>query len=160
MRIVIAAIGRFKPGPERDLFERYAGRTGKIARSLGLSGPDHLEFDESRDRSVAVRLRHEAERLLAATPAGARRIVLDERGRLLTSAELAARMADWRDSGETATAFLLGGPDGHGAPVRDGADLTLALGPMTWPHMLARAMLAEQIYRVTTILAGHPYHRE
>lgn len=160
MRIIIAAIGRFKPGPERDLFERYTARAGKIARPLGFSGPDHLEFDESRDRAVAVRQRQEAERLVAATPAGARRIVLDERGRMLTSADLAARLADWRDSGETAVAFLLGGPDGHGALVRDGADLTLALGPMTWPHLLARAMLAEQIYRTMTILTGHPYHRE
>ena len=101
----------------------------------------------------------EAEELLAAVPPGAALVALDERGRDLTSEALADQLGRWRDEGARAAAFLIGGPDGLGAAARERASLVLSLGRMTWPHMLVRAMLAEQLYRATTILAGHPYHR-
>ena len=90
---------------------------------------------------------------------GARRIVLDERGKTLTSEKFAERLASWRDEGAPAAALLIGGPDGHGTTARHGADLILSFGAMTWPHQLVRAMVAEQLYRAVTILTGHPYHR-
>lgn len=91
---------------------------------------------------------------------GSRTVVLDERGIALSSEALARRLGQWRDEGVRETRFLLGPADGHLAKTRESADLVLALGPATWPHLLARAMLAEQLYRAWSILAGHPYHRE
>ena len=88
-----------------------------------------------------------------------RTVLLDERGRQLSSEELAAILGRWRDDGVRETRFVLGAADGHSEAERREADLLLAMGAMTWPHLLARAMLAEQLYRATTILAGHPYHR-
>lgn len=102
----------------------------------------------------------EDQALLAAVPSGAVVVALDERGRDLASRELAARIEHWREHARPAAAFLIGGPDGHGEAVRARADLVLAFGRMTWPHRLVRVMLAEQLYRATTILAGHPYHRD
>ena len=90
---------------------------------------------------------------------GARTVVLDERGTALSSSDLAAVLGRWRDEGVREVRFLLGPADGHDAATRDCADLLLAFGPATWPHLLARAMLMEQLFRATAILAGHPYHR-
>ena len=87
-------------------------------------------------------------------------VALDERGRDLTSRDLASTFGRWRDDARTRLAFLIGGPDGHGDAVRARADLLLSFGRMTWPHRLVRVMLAEQLYRAATILAGHPYHRD
>ena len=86
-------------------------------------------------------------------------VLLDERGKQLSSEQFAAILGRWRDEGVRETRFMLGAADGHSETERSGADLLLAMGAMTWPHLLARAMLAEQLYRATTILAGHPYHR-
>lgn len=97
---------------------------------------------------------------LPPAPPGSRTVVLDERGMALSSEALARRLGQWRDEGVRETRFLLGPADGHRAETREAADLVLALGPATWPHLLARAMLAEQLYRAWSILAGHPYHRE
>lgn len=113
----------------------------------------------SEGRPVERMAAAEGERLLAALPRGARRVVLDERGRGLSTRQLADCMREWSADGGDA-AFLLGGPDGHAPSVRESADLMLALSPMTLPHGLARVLLLEQLYRATTILAGHPYHRE
>ena len=101
----------------------------------------------------------ESMQLLAAVPEGAVVVALDERGQDLSSGAFAERLARWRDDGARAVAFLIGGADGLAPAARERADLLLALGRMTWPHMLVRVMLAEQLYRATTILAGHPYHR-
>jgi 23S rRNA (pseudouridine1915-N3)-methyltransferase len=87
-------------------------------------------------------------------------ILLDERGKALSSVELAQMLEEWRDRGTREARFSIGGADGHGDEARKGADLLLSFGPATWPHMLARAMLAEQIFRATSILANHPYHRQ
>jgi len=102
----------------------------------------------------------EAQLILEALPAGARLIALDEGGALWSSRALSERLAAWRDQGVAELAFAIGGADGLGAAVFDRADATLSLGPMTWPHLLVRGMLLEQLYRAQQILAGHPYHRE
>ena len=91
--------------------------------------------------------------------AGGRTVVLDETGADLSSPQLAAKLQGWQDGGAREVRFLIGAADGHDAATRAGADLLLGFGHATWPHMLVRAMLAEQIYRATTIVAGHPYHR-
>lgn len=151
MRLWLAAVGRARVGPARDLFEEYAGR---------LSWPLTLREVEVKKRLPPDEMkRQEAELLLAAIPQGSVVVALDERGKALSSEAFAAKMGAWRDQGAADIAFLIGGADGHGDAVRARADLLLALGPMTWPHMLVRGMLTEQIYRAQQILAGHPYHR-
>lgn len=155
MRVEILAVGRLKTGaPERELVARYLGRAAAAGRVLGLTGFEVAEVGEGRDATA------ESRALLARLPSGARRVVLDERGRALSSRDLAGRIAGWRDEGTPAAAFLIGGADGHDASLRTGADLVLSLGPMTWPHQLVRALIAEQLYRAVTILGGHPYHRD
>lgn len=152
MRLWLAAVGRLRPGPVRSLFEEYAGR---------LSWPLTVREVEARKKLSGTALReHEGDLLLAALPEKAMLVALDERGRDLTSIELAQRLGRWRDDGIQDLAFLIGGADGLSQSVRDRTALTLAFGRATWPHMLVRAMLAEQIYRAQTILSGHPYHRE
>jgi 23S rRNA (pseudouridine1915-N3)-methyltransferase len=151
MRLVIAAVGRAKPGPHLDLQRFYAER---IAWKLSL-----VEVEERRSLTPSERREREGELLLSKVPNGATVVVLDERGAVLASGAFAQRLAKWRDSGAD-LAFLIGGADGHGDAVRERADFTLALGPMTWPHLLVRGMLIEQLYRAQQILAGHPYHRE
>lgn len=151
MRLWLAAVGRSRAGPARDLYEEYAGR---------LSWPLTLREVEVKKRLPPDELkRQEAELLLAAIPANALVVALDERGKALDSAGFAAKIGAWRDQGASDIAFLIGGADGHGDTVRARADLLLGLGAMTWPHMLVRGMLAEQLYRAQQILAGHPYHR-
>ena len=151
MRLTIAAVGRARPGPLRDLFADYVGRS---------TWPITLREVEARKGLTGAALkREEASLLLGALPAGAATVVLYERGRDLDSAGLARILARWRDEARGDTAFVIGGADGHDDSVRDRADLLLSFGRLTWPHMLARAMLAEQIYRAQTILSGHPYHR-
>jgi 23S rRNA (pseudouridine1915-N3)-methyltransferase len=151
VKLWLAAVGRAKPGPESDLYAQYVRR---------LSIPLTLrEVEEKRPLPPAARKAREAELLLAAIPAQAVVIALDERGRSLGSEEFAARMGRWRDDGTVDLAFLIGGADGHGDAVRARADLLLSLGAMTWPHMLVRALVAEQVWRAQAILSGHPYHR-
>lgn len=151
MDILIAAVGRAKKGPERALFEHYAGR---------LKSPLVLrEVEEKRPLPPPQRMAREAELLLACVPAGARVVALDERGKTLGSAAFAEKLGDWRDEAVPAVAFLIGGADGHDDGVRARADLLLGFGAMTWPHMLVRGMLAEQLYRAQSIQDGHPYHR-
>jgi 23S rRNA (pseudouridine1915-N3)-methyltransferase len=159
MRVLIAAIGRMKQGPERELVARYLERAAGTGRPLALTGFEVAEASESRSQSVRDRRIEEARALDAATPVGIV-VTLDERGRTLSSDAFARQLARWRDDGRPAATFLIGGPDGlDPALVRD-ADLALSFSPLTWPHQLVRIMLAEQLYRATTILAGHPYHRE
>lgn len=151
MRFLIAAVGRGGKGPEQALFAHYAAR---------LRPPIEMrEVEERRPLPTAERQSREAEKLLATVPPGARIVALDERGKSLSSVELAATLGNWRDQGAPATAFLIGGADGHDESVRKRADLILALGTMTWPHLLVRGLIAEQIYRAQCILDGHPYHR-
>lgn len=151
MRLLIAAVGRHKRGPLKDLEQHYAER---LLWPLTLR-----EVEEKRPLPAAELKEREAALLLAAVPAGATIVALDERGTSLTSSDFAARIAQWRDRGTADLAFLIGGADGHGDTVRKRADLLLSLGAMTWPHLLVRGMLLEQLYRAQQILAGHPYHR-
>ena len=151
MKLTIAAIGRAGRGPERDLYEHYAGR---IRWPLALR-----EVEEKKKLPAAQLVEREGELLLAAVPARAMLVALDRRGQALDSAGFAQRLQRWRDDGTADIAFLIGGADGHGQALLDRASLVLTFGAMTWPHLLARAMLAEQIYRAQQLLAGHPYHR-
>jgi 23S rRNA (pseudouridine1915-N3)-methyltransferase len=112
-----------------------------------------------RLRGPALKAR-EAALILEALPARARLIALDERGAMWSSRALAGRLAAWRDQGVAELAFAIGGADGHGTEVLDRAVTILSLGPMTWPHLLVRSLLLEQLYRAQQILASHPYHRE
>lgn len=151
MRLTICAVGRLKPGAERDLIEKYAKR---------LQWPlDIVEVEERRKLSPAELKAREGELLNAAIPRDTVRVALDERGMSMTSRKFADKMGNWRDQNRD-TVFLIGGAGGMTAALRDSADLTISFGAATWPHMLARVMLVEQIYRAQEILAGHPYHRE
>jgi 23S rRNA (pseudouridine1915-N3)-methyltransferase len=158
MRIVVSAVGRMKAGPERELATRYLDRAIAGGRPLGLTGFSVSELAESRASSAPARKAEEARALAAALPDAAI-IALDERGRSIGSEELAQTIARWRDAGRPALAFVIGGADGLDAEIIERADLVLSFSPLTWPHQLVRIMLAEQLYRTTTILAGHPYHR-
>lgn len=159
MHIGIAAVGRVRPGPERDLIARYLDRARQTGRSLALTGFEVAEITESRAGNAATRRREEAAALAGSIPEGARLVVLDERGQSLTTEKLAGRIVNWRDGGATALAFVIGGADGLDAGLRQRADLVLGFSALTWPHQLVRVMLAEQLYRVATVIAGHPYHR-
>ena len=151
MKITIACIGRAGRGPERDLYEHYAGR---IRWPLTLR-----ELEEKKKLPPAELVRREGELLLGAVPDRAVLVALDRRGKVLDSEGFARRLERWRDDSVSDVAFLIGGADGHGEAVLGKAGLVLSFGAMTWPHLLARAMLAEQIYRAQQLLAGHPYHR-
>jgi 23S rRNA (pseudouridine1915-N3)-methyltransferase len=156
MRVTLVAVGRAKSGPSRDLFEDYTGRL-----SRGPVGPLTLKEVEVRGSYPPGEVRRrEAELLRAAVPEGARTIALDERGQALRSAEFAALLGRWRDAGTAEVACLIGGAEGLDEALRQEAALVLSLGPMTWPHLLVRALLAEQLFRARCILTGHPYHRE
>lgn len=118
-----------------------------------------VELEEKRRLPPVALREREAELILAALPVGARLVALDEGGAAWTSREFAARLAAWRDGGASALAFAIGGAEGLGQRVIERADAVLSLGAMTWPHLLARGMLLEQLYRAQQIVAGHPYHR-
>lgn len=160
MRISIAAIGRLKTGPERQLVDRYLERAIGAGKQMGLTGFNINEFSEARHDNSAQRKLQEAEQLLSCCPEGAKLIALDERGRTMTSPDFAQRLGQFRDDGARQCTFVIGGPDGLDAAVRKRADLVLSFSPLTWPHQIVRALLCEQIYRAITIMGGHPYHRE
>jgi 23S rRNA (pseudouridine1915-N3)-methyltransferase len=155
MRIAIAAVGRLRAGPEQALVSDYLVRFDAVGRGIALGPARVVEVEDRRGRGPDG----EAEALLAAVPDDAVIVALDERGRTLDSPTFAGRLARWRDEGHRDAALLIGGADGHGEAVRARADLLLSFGPMVWPHMLVRVMLAEQLYRAAGILAGSPYHR-
>ncbi|HEV2081413.1 MAG TPA: 23S rRNA (pseudouridine(1915)-N(3))-methyltransferase RlmH [Brevundimonas sp.] len=154
MKLAIVAIGRPGRGPEATLAADYADRATLTGRALGL-GPLELVDLEPRKPGKAP----EAELILKAAE-DAHLIACDERGRTFSSRDFAGHLAALRDRGERRLVFAVGGADGLDESVRGAAASTLAFGPQTWPHALARAMLAEQIYRAVTILAGSPYHRD
>src|SRR5215217_2859316 len=137
MRLIVAAVGRLKAGPERDLAARYSERIAKAER-------------RRTEESIA---------LAQLLPAGAAKILLDERGEDLSSLAFTNRLQGWRDQGRPAAFFFVGGPDGVADNLREDPDLCLAFGAATWPHQMVRIMLLEQVYRAVTLLAGHPYHR-
>jgi 23S rRNA (pseudouridine1915-N3)-methyltransferase len=159
MRIAVHAVGRMKAGPEAELAGRYFDRLAKIGPSVGLEWAGLSETVESRAPGPGERKREEAARLTSVLEPGSVLLLLDERGKAQGSEDLARWIAKTRDEGCRRLVTALGGPDGHDAALRDGAGLVLSMGKLTWPHQLARVMIAEQLYRCATILAGHPYHR-
>ena len=159
MRLAIAAIGRLKDKGEVELIGRYRKRIDQTGRALALAPLEIIELAEARQSESAQRKADEAARLLSATVTADRRIILDEGGKHLSSVEFAELLRKARDEGARETAFLIGGPDGHGEASMAGASLVMSLSRMTMPHGMARAVLVEQIYRALTIISGHPYHR-
>jgi 23S rRNA (pseudouridine1915-N3)-methyltransferase len=159
MRIVVAAIGRLKSGPETELAERYRKRAAQTGRNLGWRDVEIIEIRESRATEPAKRMIEESIALTTVIPQGAAVVLLDSRGESLDSASIAAQFAKWRANDKPAVVFVIGGADGLAASLHDKATLKLSFGAATWPHQLVRVMLLEQIYRATTILTGHPYHR-
>ncbi len=153
--LTIYAVGRLRGGPERELIDDYLARAEKTGRALGIGPVTVTEIDERKASGMSG----EAAALAAAIPDTAFVIALDERGKALSSPDLATRIASLRDEGRREIAFVIGGADGLDPGLRAQADMCLTLGKMVWPHMLARVMLSEQLYRATTILAGSPYHR-
>ena len=138
MKLHIIARGKLGRSPEADLLARYAKR---------ITWPfQHTELPETGGA-------------IPAPVSPLRTVLLDERGPAMTSEAFAALLGQWRDAGVREARFLIGAADGHGAAARAEADLLLGFGAMTWPHLLVRALLAEQLWRATSILAGHPYHR-
>lgn len=159
MKLIVHAVGRLKAGPERELADRYFDRLAKSGPAVGLEFSGVTEIVESRGQTATERRREEGQRLQTQIQQGTALLLLDERGRNLPSEELAGRVGLLRDGGRKALLVAIGGADGHDPSLRDQAELVLSFGALTWPHQLVRVMLAEQLYRVTTILAGHPYHR-
>jgi 23S rRNA (pseudouridine1915-N3)-methyltransferase len=155
MRITICAVGRLRTGPEKDLIGDYTTRFDRTGRPLGLGPLSLSEVDDRKGGGMAA----EAALLDRALPKAATVIALDERGKLMSSPDFAHTLARFRDDGVGDLAFLIGGADGLSPALRARADLALSFGKMVWPHMLARVMLTEQLYRAASILAGAPYHR-
>jgi len=159
MRLLFASVGKLKQGPERELCAHYLARAEASGRNLGLFPVDLIEMPESKAGSASLRRDAEGAALLAKATPPLRLIALDPMGSQLDSEVFASLLSKFRDTGAPGIAFLIGGADGLGQQVLKQAERTLSLGPMTLPHGLARIVLAEQLYRATTILAGHPYHR-
>ncbi len=158
MRIIVAAIGRMK-GPEAELAERYLKRASQAGRALGWKAVEVVEIRESRADEVMKRMLEESIALANVIPSGAAVALLDEKGDALGSEAFATELAAWRGNNVPAVVFIIGGADGLAASLRDKANLRLSFGKATWPHQMVRVMLLEQLYRATTILSGHPYHR-
>jgi 23S rRNA (pseudouridine1915-N3)-methyltransferase len=155
MKVHICAVGRLRAGPEKDLIDDYLTRFDRTGRALGLGPARVVEVEDKKGGGMVA----EAALLERALPAGALICALDERGKVETSPEFANRLGGWRDMGRSDVAFVIGGADGIAPDLRGRVDHKLSFGKMVWPHMLVRVMLAEQLYRSASILAGGPYHR-
>ncbi|MEL6172803.1 MAG: 23S rRNA (pseudouridine(1915)-N(3))-methyltransferase RlmH [Pseudomonadota bacterium] len=155
MRVHVCAVGRMRAGPELSLVEDYLARFDRTGRALGLGAAKVLEVEDRKGGGQKA----ETELLVKAIPKGSLILALDERGKTLSSPEFAGKLANWRDDGRRDLAILIGGADGIAPDLRAQTDFSISFGKMVWPHMLARVMLAEQLYRATSILAGTPYHR-
>ena len=155
MRVHLCVVGRLRAGPERDLIDDYLKRFDRTGRANGLGPANVIEVEDRKGGGPGA----EAALLRKALPSGATLCAMDERGTVLTSPEFAEKLGHWRDAGTSDLAFVIGGADGLEASLRDEAQFLLSFGKMVWPHMLARVMLSEQLYRAASILAGSPYHR-
>ncbi|PZO54080.1 MAG: 23S rRNA (pseudouridine(1915)-N(3))-methyltransferase RlmH [Alphaproteobacteria bacterium] len=156
MRLLIAAVGRLRDGPEATLTADYIARATNAGRQIGFKSVDLVEVEGKPPGDM----RAEASALYRATPDETRKVLCDERGAEWTSRQLAEKLARWRDDGQACTTFWIGGADGTSQSIKDNADEKLAFGRQTWPHKLVRVMLAEQVYRALMILCGTPYHRD
>jgi 23S rRNA (pseudouridine1915-N3)-methyltransferase len=159
MRLLIAAVGRLKQGPERELAERYCKRAEQAGRRLGLREIEIIEIRESRADDAARRMLEESIALATVIPEKAAVLVLDAKGENLDSTAFAAQLKLWREEARSPIVWVIGGADGLAPSLLERADLRVAFGRMTWPHQIVRILLLEQVYRAVTILSGHPYHR-
>ncbi|MBV9549028.1 MAG: 23S rRNA (pseudouridine(1915)-N(3))-methyltransferase RlmH [Alphaproteobacteria bacterium] len=159
MRLWILAVGHAKGTSEGALVEDFVSRAQKMGRGMGFAAVTVEELSVSKARDAAGRIKEECQRLADRVPDGAHVVLLDAKGKGMTSEDFADFLGALRDAGTRDLAFVIGGPDGLGALPGKKSGRSLAFGPQTWPHLLARALLAEQVYRAMTILAGHPYHR-
>jgi 23S rRNA (pseudouridine1915-N3)-methyltransferase len=159
MRVIIAAVGRLKQGPERELATAYRKRAESIGRNLGLRDFEIVEIRESRAQDAERRRTEESIAIANVIPERAIVAILDERGENVDSAAFAALLRKWREEDHPAVCFIIGGADGLAQSLRERAKIKLAFGAATWPHQIIRIMMLEQLYRAGTILAGHPYHR-
>lgn len=159
MRVIVIAVGRLKPGAERELAEAYRKRAQAIGRPLGLREIEIVEIRESRAQHAERRRVEESIAIANVIPERAITVILDGRGESLDSAAIAALLREWRAEDRPAVCFVIGGADGLAASIYQSAKFRLAFGAATWPHQLVRIMLLEQIYRAGSILSGHPYHR-
>lgn len=153
MRLSILAVGQMRGASEAALFDIYAKRIAQAGRQLGFDGLHVTEIKEQKtanDKLAAALVGHTNAHIIA----------LDETGKTMTSRQFAKVLGEWRDAGHRELVFVLGAADGLRADIRKAAHMSLSLGDMTWPHLLARALLAEQLYRGISILGGHPYHRD
>ncbi len=155
MRVTLCVVGRLRAGPERDLIDDYLTRFERTGRALGLGPATVIEVEDKKGGGSVA----EAALLRKAIPDRALLVTMDERGRVMTSPEFANKLAGWRDNSQRDLAIIIGGADGIAPDLRAEADFSLSFGKMVWPHMLARVMLSEQLYRAATILSGGPYHR-
>ncbi len=155
MRVSICAVGRLRAGPELDLIKDYTARFDRTGRNMGLGPCNIVEVEDKKGGGQTA----EADLLRRAIPKGALVCGLDERGKVMTSPEFAKLLGKWRDTGQQDVAFVIGGADGIAPDLRTEAHQLISFGKMVWPHMLARVMLSEQLYRASSILAGAPYHR-
>lgn len=160
MKVSVHAVGRMKAGPEKQLADRYFERFAKSGPAVGLEFAGVQEIAEGRAQNAAERRREEGQKLQALLQQqGAALFLLDERGKNLPSEDFATRIGAMRDTGRKSLVIAIGGADGHEPALRGQAELVISFGALTWPHQLVRVMLGEQLYRVATILSGHPYHR-
>ena len=159
MRLSVIAVGRLKAGPEKTLAEDYLARAEGLGRKAGISRIAVTEFAESQAATAPSRIAEESRLIAGALPQKAFSIVLDERGKTLSSEAFSTLLRKHIDGGTQDLAFVIGGPDGHAPQTREHAGLLLSFGAMTWPHRLVRVLLFEQIYRAVTIMVNHPYHR-
>lgn len=155
MRVHICAVGKLRAGPERELIDDYLTRFDRTGRALGLGPASVIEVEDKKGGGKPA----EAILLRKALPTGAVICAMDERGKVMTSPEFAQQIAGWRDMSRGDLAFIIGGADGIAPDLLAETDFKLSFGKMVWPHMLARTMLCEQLYRAASILAGSPYHR-
>jgi 23S rRNA (pseudouridine1915-N3)-methyltransferase len=159
LRLFVLAVGHMRGSAEGDLTADYLRRAELMGRQLGFAAVEAVEVAVSKARDVKTRMAEEAEKLAARVPAGAHIVLLDAKGKGMTSEDFAEMLGALRDAGTRDLCFVIGGPDGLSPLPGKHSGRSLAFGPQTWPHLLVRAMLAEQVYRAFSILAGHPYHR-
>ena len=151
MKIDIIAVGQLKKGPLLDVLEEYQKRIGWSVNFI---------IHESKQRDERVKQREEHEKILGSLENSAYIVAMDERGRSLPSSQFAEKIREFQNQGQSYIQFIIGGADGLSDEIRSRANLLLSFGAQTWPHMLARVMLLEQIYRCQQIIVGHPYHRD
>lgn len=160
MRVLVLAVGRMKKGAEADLAARYLKRALQVGRNIGIRDIEIVEIRESRAQDAERRKLEEAIAIANVVPDKSVIVLLDERGESISSAAFADYLGQWRDGGQAAVAFVVGGADGLAESLRAKTKTILSFGHATWPHQMVRIMLLEQLYRAVTILSGHPYHRE